>query len=245
MANVRLDWSERDAELHAHAVAARGWLRMRPLTLPLLLVGAGLNELAPTREYLAEYANGSTKSGLGLQESCWPAADEADPVEASRQRSQAAHYSAFYGLEMPEVVDDLITLTVAAGVLVEVDDGSGTLRIRPARPLPSPADVFPVGREESMVLDLVAADARYAAKKLQVLSLFSPGEHRHQEITTSLERLARVTDGSPHDARQTVLLMLGEGDFTASADISNLAPHKVFRLRCSWTDFDEQRIRIH
>ncbi|WP_413754675.1 DUF6042 family protein [Streptomyces sp. R-74717] len=51
-------------------------------------------------------------------------------------------------------------------------------------------------------------------------------------------------DGDPHDARQAVQLLLNEGDFTTSLDITDLPPHKVFRLRCDWTQFDTTHIRI-
>ncbi|AXE76057.1 hypothetical protein C5746_02710 [Streptomyces atratus] len=75
--------------------------------------------------------------------------------------------------------------------------------------------------------------------------MFHPDGDRHSEITTSLEHLARAIDGDPHDARQAVQLLLNEGDFTTSLDITGLPPHKVFRLQCDWTQFDATRICIH
>lgn len=68
---------------------------------------------------------------------------------------------------------------------------------------------------------------------------------RRGEITTSLDRLARVIDGHPHDARQAVSLLLDAQDFTATVDISAIPPHRVFRLRCDWTKFDAHSIGIH
>ncbi|MFF2148656.1 DUF6042 family protein [Kitasatospora sp. NPDC058190] len=71
-----------------------------------------------------------------------------------------------------------------------------------------------------------------------------PDGRRLEEVTTSLQRLARVIDGDP-DARQAVLLLLDQGDFTATADIAAIPPHKVFRLQCDWEKFDQSRISIH
>ncbi|MFI9332148.1 DUF6042 family protein [Kitasatospora sp. NPDC052868] len=75
--------------------------------------------------------------------------------------------------------------------------------------------------------------------------MFDPEGRRLEEVTTSLQRLAKAIDGDPHDARQAVLLLLDQGDFTATEDVAAIPPHKVFRLRCDWEKFEQSRISIH
>ncbi|MGW3046367.1 DUF6042 family protein [Kitasatospora sp. NPDC001159] len=41
------------------------------------------------------------------------------------------------------------------------------------------------------------------------------------------------------------MLLLDQGDFTATADVAAIPPHKVFRLQCDWEKFDQSRISIH
>ncbi|WP_405592263.1 DUF6042 family protein [Streptomyces sp. NBC_01190] len=71
---------------------------------------------------------------------------------------------------------------------------------------------------------------------------FDPSDERHEEITTSLDHLARAIDGHAHDARRAVQLLLHDKDFSVNVDIATVAPHRVFRLRCDW---DATRIGIH
>ncbi|MET9535742.1 DUF6042 family protein [Streptomyces sp. NPDC006649] len=62
---------------------------------------------------------------------------------------------------------------------------------------------------------------------------------------TSLDRLSRVIEGHPHDAREAFRLLLDGKDFEASEKVSTVPGHKVFRLRCDWAAFDAHRIGIH
>ncbi|MBD0695816.1 DUF6042 family protein [Streptomyces sp. CBMA123] len=194
------------------------------------------------------FAGNSSNPSGALAHSCWDEGDDLDDDERAAlpgHKADTARYAAHYGLPPAETVDDVITLLVAAGVLHEIKDAEGQLRLHPAFPMPAPADVFPLDEEELAVQRKLRMDMAYSGDSFQIINLFEPRGQRREEITTSLERLARVIDGDPHDARQAVLLLLEAGDFTASADVAVVAPHKVFRLRCDWAEFDRGRIGIH
>ncbi|MEV0192371.1 DUF6042 family protein [Kitasatospora purpeofusca] len=144
--------------------------------------------------------------------------------------ADATRYAAHYGLPPLETVDDVITLLVTAEVLHEIPDSSGRPRLHPAHPLPFPGDVLPLSAEEERVQRELRMVLVHSDDSFEIIGLFEPDGRRLEEVTTSLQRLARVIDGDPRDACQAVLLLLGEGDFTATEDVTAMAPHKVFRL---------------
>ncbi|MFJ7493633.1 DUF6042 family protein [Streptomyces sp. NPDC097727] len=242
------DWSEQNRAQHFHEVMRGGWARLRPPALAFLLTGLVTEEAPLTRKDMTQLVRSSSNPDGDLSLSCWEdpsTLDEDERAEVSRQMADAARYAAHYGLPPLRTNDDVITLLVAADVIHEIPGGDGVLRLHPAHPLPAPADVFPLAGEEAAIQRQMRFEAAYEDDSYTIIDLFHPDGDRHSEITTSLERLARAIDGDPHDARQAVRLLLNEGDFTTSLDITDLPPHKVFRLRCDWTHFDATRICFH
>ncbi|MFJ1550543.1 DUF6042 family protein [Streptomyces sp. NPDC088246] len=242
------DWSEQNREQHFHEVMRGGWARLRPHALTFLLTGLVSEETPLARKDMTRFVCSASNPDGDLNLSCWenPSTwDEDERAEVRRQMADAARYAAHYGLPPLQTNDDVITLLVAADVIHEIPGRDGVLRLHPAHPLPAPADVFPLTEEEAAIQRRLRFEAAYEDDSYKIINLFHPDGDRQSELTTSLERLARAIGGDPHDARQAVQLLLNEGDFTTSLDITDLPPHKVFRLWCDWTQFDATRIGIH
>ncbi|WP_431676135.1 DUF6042 family protein [Kitasatospora sp. KL5] len=235
-------WTDQDRAACQSALVRGGWTRVVPHATFVALMCAGLAETAPTREEL-----GAAITTEGLAGPCWDGPDEdnedGDEQYLAAARADAARYAAHYGLGAPQTVDDLITLLVAAGVLVESPGPAGPV-LRPVRPMPGPGDVFPLADAERQVLADLERRRTYSSGASAIIGLFEPRGARIVEITTSLDRLARAIGRDAEHARQCVLQLLGDGDFTATADIAAVAGHNVFRLRCDWEAFDAGRIGV-
>lgn len=62
-------------------------------------------------------------------------------------------------------------------------------------------------------------------------------------MTTSLVQVARLLDVDVDDAREAVLVLLGEcGDFSADRDVERIEPHQTFTLTVDWDRFNQERI---
>lgn len=246
MTKMLTDWSQEDREQHCNQVMRGGWSRVGPPVLPILLVGMVMDGSPFTREELAPFVRTVANPDGALSATCWESAEDSEDQEIlAKVMADSARYAAHYGLPPLQTVDDVITLLVTAQVVREVPDEAGLLRLHPAHPLPTPANVFPLEEEERVLQRRMRIDAAYEGDSYRIIKMFEPTDERREEITTSLDRLARTIDGSPYDAQQAVQLLLDNGDFTTSVDIAELPPHKVFRLRCDWEKFDASRIGIH
>ncbi|MFE2414981.1 DUF6042 family protein [Kitasatospora sp. NPDC059408] len=243
-----MDWSDEMREEHFRRAARGGWSRIRPMATMMLLIGAVMEGAPFTREELGPFVATKVNPAGALTHSCWDTGDDLDEDDLAAlpgDIADATRYAAHYSLPPLETIDDVITLLVAAKMLHEIPDSSGQLRLHPAHPLPFPSDVLPLSAEEEQVQRELRMSLIYSDDSFEIIGLFEPEGRRLEEVTTSLQRLARVIDGDPHDARQAVLLLLDQGDFTATEDVTAIAPHKVFRLRCDWEKFDQSRISIH
>ncbi len=242
------DWSPDNREQHFHQVVSGGWMHIPPQRMSLLLMGLTSQDRPLTREEVSPFVRSAANPDGDLGASCWEddsTLDEDELADQPAKQADAARYAAHYGLPPMQTLDDMLTLLLAAGVVHQLPDSAGVLRLHPAHPLPRPEEVFPLDEEELAVQRELRRETAYGGDSSKIISLFDPLGERRKEITTSLERLARVIDGHPHDARQAVQLLLDDGDFTANLDIAHVPPHKVFRLRCDWAAFDAHRISIH
>ncbi|WP_217576266.1 DUF6042 family protein [Streptomyces sp. GbtcB7] len=241
------DWSQDHREQHFHSVVGGGWLRMPPPMLGLLLMGLTSRGKPLTREELRPFVRNSVNPSGDWQASCWEDDEERDAEElADLQEAQAtsARYAAHYGLPPLFTLTDMLALMIASGLVYEIPGADGQLRLHPAFPLPGPHKVFPLDGEELAAQESLRRHNAYGGDASRIIALFDPMGARRQEITTSLDRLARVIDGHPHDAREAVRLLLEAQDFTTATDISVIPSHKVFRLRCDWDEFDAHRMHV-
>jgi hypothetical protein len=241
------NWSQDHREQHFDSVIGGGWLRIRPQMLALLLLALTGTARPLTREDLLHFLRSGGSPSACWQSSCWEDCDELDAEELAdlqAAQSTAAGYAAHYGLPPLRTFDDMLTLMIAAGLVHEIPGTDGHIRLHPAFPLPGPHQVFPLDNEELAAQRSLRCRHAYQGDSIRIIELFQPAGARFQQITTSLDRLARVIDGHPHDARQALGLLLNGEDFRTDADISAIPAHKIFRLRCDWDRFDAHREQI-
>jgi hypothetical protein len=242
------DWSLENREQHMRQVVRGGWSRIPPQMMSLLLMGLTAEDHPLTREEVQPFIHSTANPDGDLAGSCWDDGSDRDDEELALLRTQqadAVRYATHYGLPPLETLGDILTLLITAGVVHEIPDPAGRMRLHPAQPFPQPQDVFPLDEAELAVQRHLHLDAAYSSDSYRIIDMFDPSNGRREEITTSLDRLARAIDGHAHDARQAVQLLLHDKDFTASVDVATVAPHKVFRLCCDWEKFDATRIGIH
>ncbi|MEU0950288.1 DUF6042 family protein [Streptomyces canus] len=247
MTAVSLPDGSQDQHERIHSVIGGGWLRVPPPMTGLLLMALASRREPVTREDLRPFLRNSANPSGDWQASCWDDGHERDAEELAdleAARTTAARYATHYELPPVCTLSDMLTLLIAAGLVRELPGADGQLRLAAAFPLPGPHEVFPLDAEEQAAQDWLRRHNAYHGDAAGIIALFDPSGVRRQEITTSLDRLARVIDGHPHDAREAVRLLLEQQDFTTAADISALPSHKVFRLRCDWPRFDAHRMRV-
>ncbi|MFE3760562.1 DUF6042 family protein [Streptomyces sp. NPDC059104] len=241
-------WTEQDREHYLQQVMRSGWSRMRPHSFLFLLLGVGIAEIGATREELKQGLRTSENPQGNLEASCWEAPDDLDEDEQARQAKligTAELYAAHHGRPPLCTHADVLDLLLAAGVVYEVPDAAGATRIFPTVPTPVPADVFPLDEEEAGIQRQLLIDRAYEGSSYRIIELFEPDGSRREEIVTSLDRLARLIEGDPQDAREAIRLLTEVGDFTTTLDIADVPSHRVFRIRCDWDQFDQKRIGIH
>ncbi|GAA1698329.1 hypothetical protein GCM10009680_43150 [Streptomyces yatensis] len=121
---------------------------------------------------------------------------------------------------------------MAAGVIYEGTDGSGEQRFYPKVPAPPPGDVFPLDEEEAAIQRQLRIDSAYEGDSYRIIEVFEPDGQRREEAVTSLDRIARLIKGGPHDALEAIRLPAEVGDFTTRCDLTDLPSRKIFRIQC-------------
>lgn len=239
------DWPEERREQLVGSIARTGWLRMRPLLLGLILREVALAELPPTRAELGHrLSDGATDAGEWLDDSCWEREGHRDEGTVA-QRAQTDRHAAALGLPPVRTRGHAIDLLVRAGVVREVPDSTGTPRLHPVEPLPTPSDVFHLEADEAEAQRLVRRHAEHERDTFRVISLFDPNGARLTQIETTLELLAHTLDTTPERARQVVLVLLESGDdFSARDDIGAIPRTAPFQLACDWALFAETRVHV-
>lgn len=75
------------------------------------------------------------------------------------EQATSARYAAHCDLPPLRTLSDMLTLMIAAGIVHEIPDTDGVLRLHPAYPLPDPCDVFPLDEDELAVQQSLRRDA--------------------------------------------------------------------------------------
>lgn len=214
-----------------------GWLVADAAVLVFfLLLAVGLAETGATREDLERGLRNRDNPQGDLEAPCWEAPDDFDEDEQARHAKLielAELYASHYGRPPLRTHADVLDLLLVAGVVYEVPDVVGVPRIFPKVPTPVPADVFPLDEEEAAVQRQMLIDSAYEGPSCRIIELFEPEGVRRKEIVTSLDRLARLIEGDPGDAREAIRLLTEAGDFTTTLDVTNVPSHKVFRINAT------------
>jgi hypothetical protein len=237
------DWSPEARDQYFHEVMRGGWSRIQPPLMSIMLVALAADTKPLTRDQWRSYAAALDNPNGDWDGSCWDPED-GEGAEAEAKRAEAARYAAHFGLARMETIGDTVLLMEAAGLVREIPDADGIGRIHPASPFPFPEELLPLSDEERQIQRELRFEAAYAGASNRIISLFDPDDERLPYIRTNLRRLARAIQETPESARQAVLLLVKNGDFTANAAVADLAEHTVFDLTCDWDAFDTSRIAL-
>jgi hypothetical protein len=265
-------WDEEQRAIIQRDIFDTGLSRHLPTVGALLVVAVASFEEPPTKDDLARVITSPTNPGGSWDGPGWeepkrytaeelarlradfgpPGEEPEDPDEAyaddlarfHANRARIDGYAAHYGLPPVRTCRDVLELLVAAGILHRVVE-DGAIRFRPAWPLPLAEDVLPISAEDRAEEDAHRWDSLHYGTGQKIIRLLKPdADHRKDSLTTSLERLGRTLDLDPDSVREGVLVLLGEGDFTANVDIARAPRHKVFTLTVDWDRFAATRIGI-
>jgi hypothetical protein len=126
--------------------------------------------------------------------------------------------------------------TVGLVARVEKD---GEVRWRPADHIPLPEDKLPLTADEKATADRRRwHDVHYAGSQ-QIVRLFVDKDV--ETVQGSLAALAAELEMDSEDVRQAILVLLGEGDFSASVDIERALAATPFDLKVDWELFEKNR----
>nr|WP_055495956.1 DUF6042 family protein [Streptomyces sp. TP-A0356] len=87
-------------------------------------------------------------------------------------RVTSARYAAHYGLPPLCTLDDMLTLVITAGLVHEIPDGDGQMRLYPAYRLPDPQEVFPLDDAESAAQRSLRRHLAYGGDSARIIAMF-------------------------------------------------------------------------
>jgi hypothetical protein len=225
-----------------------GWVRHLP-HCALFIFGAAATLQAEGRTGSLEQVKAYGRDG-GLAAPAWfpldlDAGGQADPDEVRhRQAHQAevARTAAHVSLPPPQRQADVVELMCRLGLLHRDGDIEAVAtRWQIARPLPLPEERIPLSDTDRADEDRMRWQSLHYRHAQQLIGRFV--EQDLDEMTTSLTQLARLLDVDVDDAREAVLVLLGEcGDFSADHDVERIQPHQAFALTVDWERFNQERI---
>lgn len=136
---------------------------------------------------------------------------------------------------------DLIHLMRRIGVIERTED-DGVVRWRSADPLPLPDERLPLSPEEVAAEDELRWARIHYDNAQSIIRLFVDGDL--DRLPTTLAALAKRLELTVESMREAILVLLDEGDFTASADVERIENHQPFELSVDWDRFEATRIGI-
>jgi len=250
-----------------------GWMRQLPATAigifgPLLDGPKTVNEVEDELRLSQETAEGWHSAAweslrqwtdeelvrLRADSPFGPADDEDDQDaeavvanDAARRAKHLAamdHYSQVLGCQPVRTVGDLLDFVVACGLLTRVGAGGTALLDLTAAAL-LPGEALPLPASEQAAEDEMRWQRAHEEHAQAIIRLFDPhAVDRIERVRTTLQRLARRLDLDVESVRAGALILIGEGDFTATRDLERTLEHQVFDLVVDWDAFANKRITI-
>ena len=248
-----------------------GWLRYLP-SASVNVIGALLEEPQSVEQIDAELRR-SPFTAAGWQSEAWEplepwtdeqlAAQRADPdfgdetddadaatvnaEDAAEREARIAEMDGFsqhVGVAPVRTLADLLDFMVACRILTRSGEGAGAV-VDFAFDAPLPAESLPLSAPARQKADRLRWRSASEPAAGSIIGLFTPdAADRPDRLRTSLQRLARQLDVDVETARAAALLLLEDGDFTATQDLERIAEHKVFELAADWERFDRERMSL-
>lgn len=229
-----------------HDFLESGWMRMLPDSA-IDIFGA-----AATLE--AEGRSGELRDGLparwvgeGLEAPAWSplSPDDLDDPETVRFRKEheaiVARAAAHAGVAPPGTMADLAELMHRLGLIRREGTGPNAHWSVP-RPLPLPEECFPLTEVERSDEDKIRWQRLHYRNAQSLIRHFVDAEIT--TMSTSLQNVGQRLGTTPQGAREAVLVLLDEGDFHSSVDMSRVGDDEIFELTVDWDKFEQTRIGV-
>jgi hypothetical protein len=158
-----------------------------------------------------------------------------EDAKARLVRAEAAH-----GMTVTTNAD-LIELMRRLGVIERTED-EGAVRWRSADPLPLPAERLPLSPQEVADEDVMRWERIHYDNAQSIIRLFVDDDL--DVLATTLADLGQRLELPVESVREAILVLLGEGDFTASVDVERIDARRPLELRVDWDRFAVTRIGI-
>jgi hypothetical protein len=148
------------------------------------------------------------------------------------------------GLAGLDSCSERVGFLVATGVLCRVARPAGVYLV-PAWPTPLPQERLCLTLAERDSEDALRWDELFEDATDKIIWLFRPGaDDRLCALNTSLHQISRRWALDGETVRHALLVLLGDGDFTATADLSRVDPDTRFHLAVDWNAFDLTRLVV-
>lgn len=187
---------------------------------------------------------------------CWTLPEDADNAEQQerdeRARRRFETTMATAGRPLPATTRDLAGLMADLAVFEHTVTATGE-RWRSPHPLPLAGEALPLPRDFADELDAGQWRERVEPYAQELIRYLRRELRRPDEVSTSVERLARATQLEAEAVRQGLATLVSDGEFRVvrgagadqpDVDPETLADHARFRLLTDWAAFDEHRIGI-
>jgi hypothetical protein len=155
-------------------------------------------------------------------------------------KARLARAEAAFGLTV-RTNADLIELMRRLGVIERMEE-EGEVRWRSADPLPLPGERLPLSPEEAAEEDELRWERIHYDNAQSIIRLFV--DEDLDVLSTTLADLAQRLELPVESVREAILVLLGEGDFTASVDVERIDARRPLELRVDWDRFADTRIGI-
>lgn len=229
-----------------------GWMRWLPhgaLMIHMAVLDASLRDVAGDLEALQDDERFRMVT-RGLESAVWDEPEDLDPDDPEDAEELEGHLArvervdsiaADYGLGPVRTNWHLAQLMLRLGLLERVED-SGDVSWRPVTPLPLPEERIKLTEAEREQEDRIRWHGLHERNAQNLIRQFVDGDIT--TLTTTLRRLAERLDVTAEDAREAVLSLIEEGDFSASQDVTRIAVDELFDFSVDWKEFGQRRLSI-
>lgn len=229
-----------------------GWTRWLPdsaLMVHMAILDAHLRDVAGDLDSLAEDERFASVT-RGLEAHVWDEPPDLDPTNPEELEELVLHnewvervdsIATDNGLGPIRTNRDLIELMRRLGV-IERTWSAGVVRWRPVSPLPLPEESIKLTAEERAQEDQIRWRGLHEKNAQALIKQFV--ERDVSVITTTINGVATLLDVAPEDAREAVLCLVEDPDFSSSTDLSTVGLDEGFVLRVDWDVFAETRISV-
>ncbi|MGF7234434.1 MAG: DUF6042 family protein [Frankia sp.] len=148
------------------------------------------------------------------------------------------------GLAHLDSCAERVDFLVATGLLCRVTRPAGIYLV-PAWPTPLPEEGLALTLDERDSEDTLRWQDLFEDATDKIIWLFQPdGDDRLPALNTTLDQIAHSWIIDEETVREALLVLLDDGDFAATADLTRIDSQTSFHLTVDWNAFDTTRVRV-